>query len=116
MNVASISEAIRHSRIDLSNEKSAQLDIATVFKNRQFEFSREVRLSKSDIIDFLIGDIGIEVKLYGANKTAVFRQLTRYAKHENIGRLILVTNMSMGLPPQIEGKDVFYVNLAEGWM
>lgn len=114
--IAKIIEVIRRSKIDLSNEKQSQSDIASVFESEGILFEREVRLSESDVIDFMVGDVGIEVKLRGANKKSVFRQLTRYATHEQVKSLILVTNTSMGLPPQIEGKDVFYVSLAEGWM
>lgn len=114
--VARIIACIKRSRVDLSNEKSTQMEMAEVFTIEQLPFVREVHLSKSNIIDFLIGDIGVEVKLRGANRQDIFRQLTRYAKSEQISCLILATNLSMGLPEQIEGKSVFYVNLAEGWM
>ncbi len=109
-------QLIRHARVDLSNEKAAQENLAELFTQRGIEFEREVRLSNADIIDFLIGDIGIEVKMRGARKMDVFHQLTRYAKHDRVKSLILVSNLSMGLPKQIEGKDAYFVRLSEGWM
>ncbi len=116
INVATVVDIIRRTRIDLSNEKVSQSDLAQSFEESRILFTREVRLSKSDIIDFMIGSIGIEVKLHGANKKAVYRQLCRYATHERVSSLILATNLSMGLPETIEGKDVFIVRLGEGWL
>jgi len=114
--VSKIICCIRAARLDLSDEKATQRDLAEMFTQERIFFAREVRLSRADIIDFMIQGIGIEVKLQGAVKTAVHRQLVRYAKHDNIKCLILVSNLSMGLPQQIEGKDVYFVSAAEGWL
>lgn len=114
--VARIIGCIRRCQIDLSNEKMAQLDLSILFSHEKIAFEREVRLSKSDIIDFMVDHVGIEVKLHGANKKSVYRQLVRYASHEEIECLILVSNLSMGLPPMIGEKPIYFVSIGEGWM
>lgn len=107
---------IRSARIDLSDEKRAQYDLEQLLRKAEVLFEREVRLSEIDIVDFLVEDVGIEVKLRGARKKEVYRQLCRYARHDRVGSLILASNLSMGLPAQIEGKDAYFVRLGEGWL
>ena len=114
--VASILRLLRTARIDLSNEKRAQDDIAAVLTQAGIPFEREVRLSPTDIVDFLSDGLAIEVKLPGARKKAVYRQLCRYARHPPVTSLVLASSLSMGLPAQIEGKDAYFVKLGEGWL
>jgi hypothetical protein len=105
-------------RINLSNEKQAQQEIETVLTGAAITFSREHRLDNSDIPDFFLSAWGlaIEVKLKGANKMDVFKQLRRYAKHDDVKAVLLVTGQAMGLPPEIEGKPCYYVSLGRGWL
>ena len=56
------------------------------------------------------------MKLRGARKKDVYRQLCRYAGHPRVSSLLLASNMSMGLPAQIEGKDAYFVKLGEAWL
>ena len=46
----------------------------------------------------------------------VFRQLKRYAAHDEVNELVLVTNLSMGLPPEIDGKPTYYASLGVAWL
>ena len=114
--LSTIMSLIRSSRIDLSNEKRAQADLEQILANAGIVFEREVRLSDKDVVDFLIEGIAVELKLKGAKKMDVFRQLRRYANHDRVVALILASNMSMGLPSQIEGKDAYFVTLGEAWL
>lgn len=122
MNVAGIVPAeqvcklLAHAQCDLSNEKRCQSDIASVLTVAGITFAREHRLADGDVIDFLVGDIGIEVKLRRTSKRDIYRQLGRYALHPTIGALILVTNTSMGLPRAIHGKPTYYVSLGRAWV
>lgn len=107
---------IQNARIDLSTEKRAQADVEQVLTQAGITFDREVYLTPTDIIDFMMEDVGIELKLKAARKKEVYRQLCRYARNPQIGSLILASNLSMGLPAQIEGKDVYFVRLGEAWL
>ncbi len=107
---------IRNARIDLSSEKRAQADVEQILTQAGIAFDRECPLTESDIIDFIVEDVGIELKLKGARKKEIYRQLCRYAGHPRVGSLILASNLSMGLPAQIEGKDTFFVRLGEAWL
>jgi hypothetical protein len=107
---------IRSAAIDLSNEKRAQADVEQVFTQAGIDFQREVHLTPADIVDFMVGGIAVEVKLQGARKKEVYRQLRRYAQHPSVTAVILASNLSMGLPAQIEGKDAYFVKLGEAWL
>ena len=119
--IGSASDIIKllHShRIDLSTEKRAQNDIEAVLVQNAIPHFREYRLSERDIPDFFLEQCGlaIEVKMKGAAKMAVYRQLERYAAHNEVRLLLLVTNLSMGLPPEVGGKPAHYASLGRAWL
>lgn len=107
--------ALRSTRIDLSNEKRTQNDIADALSRYGIVHLREYRLSSADIVDFFIDGVGLEVKLK-ARKMTIYRQLRCYAMYPKITALILVTNTSMGLPEVIEGKPVYVFKMGEAWL
>jgi hypothetical protein len=110
-----ITESLRHQRFVISSETTLQDEIATVFQSKQFPFHREYRLAPRDRIDFLIGRIGVEVKIKGT-KRGILRQLQRYAESPAIAGLILVSSVSTGLPETINGKPVHFLSLGEAWL
>lgn len=114
--IARLVGLLRSTKLDLSNEKRAQADFERVLGLAEIDFQREVRLSESDIVDFLVDGIGVELKLRGARKKEVYRQLCRYARHPEVRGVLLASNLSMGLPFQIEGKDAYFVKLGEAWL
>lgn len=71
-----------------SSESELQLLLLEVLK--PFHPVREYRLSAADRIDFLVGNVGVEVKVAGAVKS-VRRQLARYAMSAEVDSLVLVT-------------------------
>lgn len=107
---------IQSARLDLSDEKLAQAGMESVLIAAGIPYEREVRLSRADIVDFLIAGVALEFKLRSSTKKAIYKQLCRYAKHDRVTSLLLATSTSMGLPPQIEGKDAYLVKLAEAWL
>jgi hypothetical protein len=115
---AGVVRILHNARVDLSNEKNAQAEIETLFAAAGIAFDREKRLSARDIPDFFLPEIGlaVEVKLAGARKMEVFKQLQRYARHEEVVSILLATSMSMGLPQEIEGKPAYYASLGRGWL
>lgn len=109
--------AILHSaRLDLSSEKRAQADLEAILKADGLPYRREVALSSRDVVDFLVGDVAIELKLRGARKKDVYRQLCRYCAHDEVAAIVLVSGLSMGLPLAIGGKPVYLIRLGEAWL
>ncbi len=102
-------------RWPLSNEKLLQADIETVLSDKGIAFEREVHLSASDIVDFMIDGVAVEVKIKGSARE-IYRQLERYAAHERVEALVLATNRPMGLPLQINGRPARMVLLGRNWL
>jgi hypothetical protein len=109
---------LQRAQLDLSSEKHLQECIASLLESVGIAFEREIRLSDRDIPDFLLaGGIAIECKMRNkARKVAVYKQLCRYAEHEAVKVLVLASNMSIGLPPEINGKPVYVASLSHGWL
>lgn len=111
MTAPEITALLRATRLQSSSELMLQNSIGTALGAAGIPFEAEARLSAGSRIDFLCcGSIGIEAKAKYP-KRAIYRQLARYARHDSIQTLILVTGTAMALPAEIEGKPVFYVSL-----
>lgn len=107
---------IETSRINLSTETAAQRGLSDLFVKSEIKAEAETRLTPKDRIDFMIGSIGIEVKI-GSSRRSILRQLERYAACDQVQSLILVTAIafpSMGF--EINGKPVRIANLSMGWL
>lgn len=109
---------LRSCRFDLSTEKHLQDDVEKAFTAQGIPFEREKRLSPEDIPDFLVaGSIVVECKMRNkSRKIAIYNQLTRYAKSDQVTDIILASNVSMGLPEEIKGKPVYAASLSAGWL
>lgn len=96
-------------------EIALQSAIAATFEADGLSFEREVRLSDRDIIDFLVGGVGVEVKIDGS-LSAVTRQLHRYAQSDRVALLVLVTTRMRhrAVPRELNGKRVDVVHLIGG--
>lgn len=102
-------------RLPLEDEKETQRAIGTALAEEPaFDFEREVHV-QGGIIDFLVGDVGIEVKLKGG-AGAIGRQLRAYAKEPAIKGLIFVTAKPIVLADHINGKPLVTFNLGRGWL
>ena len=88
----------------ITEERLVQDKIEQVLKDNHIPYTREVKLSDSDRIDFLIGTIGVEVKLK-APVTQVTRQLHRYAYSDDVTELLLVTTS-----PSLNAVPSFFNN------
>lgn len=110
-----IKDLIERHRVPLTDEKVTQAAIANALELAGVTFEREVRLSDADIVDFMAGSIAIEVKIKGA-KAAIYRQLERYAEHDCVSSILLVSSRSMHLPTLINGKPTLVASLSRGWM
>lgn len=107
---------IGSARVDLSTEAAAQRGLAKLFEAEGIPFEAELRLTAADRIDFLIGRVGVEVKI-GQPRRAILRQLERYAGSDRLDELLLVSSApfpSGGF--RAHGKPVFIVSLSTGWL
>lgn len=97
------------------DELTLQCGIERLLTLHQVGHTREVILSPKDRIDFMVDRIGIEVKV-DSPLTSVQRQLWRYAEHECIDSLILVTTRSAHkqLPNELLNKPLLVVHILAG--
>jgi hypothetical protein len=111
-----IAQALRAATFTFTSEAELQDGIALALQSAQIVFTREVRLTPRNRIDFFVaGGTGIEVKVDGS-LSALVRQLHRYAELENVRELVVVTSLIRlsRLPPDLCGKPITAVCLARG--
>jgi hypothetical protein len=113
--IEAIFECLSRQRFPLNDEIKLHQAIAAEFDAAGISYEREVRLDSKNRIDFMCGDIGLECKIKGG-KMSIFRQIERYAEFDEIKKLILVTNVPTGFPPEVNGKPVYILNLAKAWL
>lgn len=112
-----VQKLLREHRFSLSNEKETQREIASVLSSAAVPFQREVRLSPSDIPDFLLPrGLLIEVKMHSARPAEIIRQLRRYAIHPRVTELFLVTNRMGAFPPAVAEKPLSVISLGKAWI
>lgn len=102
-------------RLPLADEKELQAAIGDQLMLESLTYQREVRLGPADVVDFMVHDVAIEVKIKGSKRN-VYRQCERYCSHARVGALILATNYMLGFPATINGKPCFVANLGRAWL
>lgn len=116
MTIHRVISILRPLRLTLADEKRLQAEMADAFTAASLPFEREVRLSQHDVIDFMFeGGLGAEVKIKGS-KRAIYFQVERYAAHEQLSALLLVTNVPMGVPAEIHGKPIYVHHIGQAWL
>lgn len=115
MSATDVAALISRCRFRYTDEIRLHEGIAAALAAAGVAFEREVALSPLDRIDFLVGDVGVEVKVAGA-ASRVDRQLARYAKHDRVAALILVTDREQAAAVRncLNGKPVLVVRLRGG--
>ena len=87
--------------------------VAERFVAAGVSFAAEVSLSAKDRIDFVVGRVGVELKVQ-ASVAAMTRQLDRYAASDQIDWLVLVTasrKLGLSMPGELRGKGITTVIL-----
>jgi hypothetical protein len=115
MNAGEIVALLEAHRFRAPSEADLQRGIAKVLEGAGVTFAREVRLNARDRIDFLLGDVGVECKVDGSLPDLI-RQIDRYALHERIGALVVVTfRLRLArLPRELHGRPVHVVVTMRG--
>lgn len=114
--VSAVIATIRAHQLPLCEESALHRVLADLLADAGLKVSCEHVLGPSERLDLMVeGGLAIECKLRGGRRN-IYRQLQRYARHDEVQALLLVTNTAMGLPPEIDGKPVFYCGLGEAWL
>jgi len=111
MDAKTIAGFIRTGAYRIGHEALLQEDLERHFRNGCIPYEREVRLSDADRVDFVVdGHIAVELKIKESRRR-ILRQLERYAAHDVITGLILLSGVSMGIPARLNGKPVHFIHL-----
>lgn len=94
---------------DLHNMIAAALDAAGV------SYRHEVRLGPRCRIDFLAGNVGIEVKKGRVSGRLLRQQAERYLRFDEVRALLLVTGGMARLPGLLNDKPVRVFGLNRLW-
>ena len=107
MTLVQVHTAVARWSYSVVDEDDLQAALGLALEHENIAFEREVVLGPRDRIDLLAGDVGIEVKVDGS-RASVLRQLQRYAKHERIGALLLVSPRArhLAMPETLGGKPL----------
>lgn len=105
----------QRARVCVTDEKRAQAELAVVFADAGIIAEREVVLSPRDIVDFMVDGVAIELKIKGSRK-AIYRQLERYAEHDRVHEILLLTSRCMSLPDTINGRPAAVGSLSLAWL
>ncbi len=98
-------------RFRLGHEALLQEDVELLLQQLQIPHEREKVLDIGDRVDFLVeGHIALELKIKMPARH-IYRQLQRYAKHDAVDSLVLMTLGVGGVPPSVNGKPCYVVNL-----
>ena len=89
--------------------------VAQALEQAGIPFRHEAPLGPGRRIDFLCGDIGIEVKRGRPAPAVLKKQLTAYLQSDHLTGLILVVERTAALPPQLAGKPVKILSLNRLW-
>lgn len=105
--------AIRCGAADTEEALHEQVRAALV--SAGFSPVHEARLGPRCRIDFLVEDLGIEIKKSRPNPARLKEQLARYAACGQIGALLVIAPRGVNLPKAIGGKRVSQIALERLW-
>lgn len=109
-------EALKTMRCGASDtEEALHIQAAQALRAAGIEAVHEAHLGPRCRIDFMAGDIGIEIKKKRPERSGLEAQLTRYAACEQVRALIVVAPRGVDLPKSIGGKRVAMLALERLW-
>jgi hypothetical protein len=113
--VSTVERVLRTHRFRFAGERELQAGIDQVLRAAGLNVTREAALGDAGTIDFLIDDLGLEIKVRGT-RADVTRQIHRYLQHDAIRGVMVVTTRAelARLPSTISGKPVFAHHLVSG--
>lgn len=111
--IRKVVEVLSRYRFRFGCERDLQAGVAQALTVAGIEFREEVRITPQDRLDFLCGGLAIELKVSGNfTRADLVRQVSRYAQHEKVERVLIVANRCIAeMPTEINGKPVHYHTL-----
>lgn len=85
--------------------------LSSCLDKNKISYIHEARLDEKSRIDFLIGDIGVEIKKSRPNKAALMKQLNKYSLSDKISGLIMLSEQNIRLDESINSKPLISISL-----
>jgi hypothetical protein len=106
-------QAIAAGRLRYTTEAQLQQALADLFADAGIDADGQVRLGVHERPDFMAGGVAVELKVKGTLGDLT-RQLGRYAAHDQVTAVIVVTRCARhrDVPREINGKPVYVVWLS----
>lgn len=96
-------------------EEELHAQAAAAFAAAGIGARHEARLGPQCRIDFLCGEIGVEIKKSRPERGKLVAQLTRYAACAQVAALVVIAPRGVNLPGTIGGKKVVMLALERLW-
>lgn len=106
--LATLLHRLRSLRLPFTSEQVLQDAVWNELQTLGVDCQREHRFNATDRVDFFTAEgLAIELKIDGTRNT-VLRQLIRYAEHDSVKALLLLTTCSrhLGMPSTLQGKPL----------
>ena len=114
--LARVLDALRTIRCGASaTEEELHAQVAAALAEAGLCAQHEARLGPRCRIDFLCGDLGVEIKKSRPNRARLMAQLARYAACDQVDRLLVIAPRGVNLPARIGGKRVAMLALERLW-
>ncbi len=97
------------------SENKLHVHVQNTLSDKGFLVEHEAKVAPRSRVDFLVGKIAIEIKRNRPNKTALIKQLKRYAGSPLVDAIIVLTEKSVSLPPTILNKPIRSLSLLSLW-
>lgn len=110
--LSQIAGVLRQYTYNFADERTLQDGLEQVI-SAHWEYRREYELSTTDRPDFWLPEFGIAVEVkIGGPTSSVLRQLYRYAGHEQVQGILLVSScMRHQVPDSMNAKPVLKLQL-----
>lgn len=108
MTAADVTDLLARYRIMGLAESVVQDQIERALRQEGIAYEREVELAPGDRIDFMVGTVGIEVKIKGT-RAQIIRQLARYVRNDRVEEIVLAATSRRVLasaPDEITGMHI----------
>jgi hypothetical protein len=112
MTSAELVSLLRSARFLRTDESALQLDVAKLLDQAGVRYEREKRFDARDRVDFMVGDIALELKVKSSEKE-LLRQLLRYSQQPSVREIVVAgtCHSVLRLPRLANGKPVFPCHL-----
>lgn len=116
MELERVLDALRTIRCSAAaTEEELHAQAAAALRAAGIEAVHEARLGPRCRIDFMAGDVGIEIKKQRPVRARLLEQIARYAACSAVSQIVVIAPRGVDLPAAVGGKRVTMLSLERLW-